>query len=188
MLKDEIRQIYRSQRNSLSAFERNEQSRRITNQFFSHFRLNEVQNLHLFLSIKANLEIETRGLYEKLWCDFLNLRTFVPRVRGLELEHLEFNQETKLSENKWKIPEPTGQATVDEKLFDVVLIPLLCFDKAGFRVGYGKGFYDKFLSRCRTECLKIGLSFFPAVPEITDKNEFDVKLDYCLTPNKVWKF
>jgi len=188
MLKADLRQIYRSQRSSLSDSERKEKSCRIADHFFHHFSLNEVQNLHLFLSIKANLEVETCWVYEKIWTDFPNLRTFAPRVRGTELEHLEFNRQTNLIENKWKIPEPTGAATVDEKLFEVVLIPLLCFDKAGHRVGYGKGFYDKFLSRCRTDCLKIGLSFFPAVSQITDKNEFDVKLDYCLTPNQIWKF
>ena len=67
-------------------------------------------------------------------------------------------------------------------------MPLLCCDRRGFRVGYGKGFYDKFLSRCRPDCLKIGLSFFEPTEIIADINDYDVKLDYCVTPENRYKF
>ena len=80
-----------------------------------------------------------------------------------------------------------GELVSCEKI-DAVLIPLLCFDKKGFRVGYGKGFYDRFLQNCPSNCLKIGLSHYEAIEEIEDVNEFDVRLDYCLTPNETVKF
>jgi 5-formyltetrahydrofolate cyclo-ligase len=69
-----------------------------------------------------------------------------------------------------------------------VFIPLLAFDKSGHRVGYGAGYYDRFLSKCKPDCLKVGLSFFEPVDEISDADEFDVKLNHCVTPSKIWTF
>ncbi len=188
MNKPELRQIYLIQQKSLTESARNEKSQQIAEQFFAKFSLEKVQHLHLFLSIEKNGEVATKFIYEKGWRDFSHLQTFVPRVRGENLEHLAFTAKTQLSVNNWQISEPIGDDLVDEKLFDVVIVPLLCFDVRGYRVGYGKGFYDKFLTKCRKDCLKIGLSFFPPVENFVEINEFDVKLDYCLTPNQVWKF
>lgn len=187
MTKAELRQIYLAQQKSLSKVERTEKSQQIAEQFFADFPVESFKNLHLFLSIQKNCEVETKFIYEKLWRDFPHLQTFVPRVCGENLEHLAFTLNTEFSINKWQISEPLGNDLVDEKLFDVVIVPLLCFDERGYRVGYGKGFYDKFLNKCRADCLKIGVSFFPPV-ENFEINEFDVKLDYCLTPNRILKF
>jgi len=66
-----------------------------------------------------------------------------------------------------------------------VLVPLLCFDRRGHRVGYGRGYYDRFLARCRHDCKKIGLSFFEPLAEIDDVHEGDVELNYCVTPDGV---
>ena len=73
-------------------------------------------------------------------------------------------------------------------MIDVVFVPLLAFDTNGNRVGYGKGFYDKFLSQCQPETIKIGLSFFEAEEEIADVYQDDIRLDYCVTPNKIYDF
>jgi 5-formyltetrahydrofolate cyclo-ligase len=64
----------------------------------------------------------------------------------------------------------------------------LCFDLRGFRVGYGKGFYDRFLKKCRADCKKIGLSFFEPVKEISDIEEFDVALNFAVTPQEIYNF
>jgi 5-formyltetrahydrofolate cyclo-ligase len=68
----------------------------------------------------------------------------------------------------------------------MVLVPLLAFDRQGFRVGYGKGFYDRFLQNLST--LKIGLSFFDADEDIDDVHAYDIQLDQCITPNKIVTF
>ena len=70
----------------------------------------------------------------------------------------------------------------------MVILPLLAFDQQGYRVGYGKGFYDKFLSGCREDCLKVGFSYFEPIETIDDCNEFDVPLDLCITPQNVYVF
>ena len=70
---------------------------------------------------------------------------------------------------------------------ELMLLPLLAFDDMGYRVGYGKGFYDKLLHDCNLKMLKIGFSFFAAT-EIDDLNDFDKKMDFCITPDRIFKF
>ncbi|MCU0239778.1 MAG: 5-formyltetrahydrofolate cyclo-ligase, partial [Pyrinomonadaceae bacterium] len=160
MIKSELRKIYLTKQKSFSTDERNKLSKQIADNFFEHFTLANTKNLHIFLSIEKNSEVETKFIYEKIWQDFPQVHTFVPRVYDDKLQHLQFNENTQLSLNKWQIYEPVGYDFFDENLFDIAIVPLLCFDENGFRVGYGKGFYDKFLSQCRKDCLKIGVSFF----------------------------
>jgi 5-formyltetrahydrofolate cyclo-ligase len=90
--------------------------------------------------------------------------------------------------NGWNIPEPVNNEVVRPEELDLVLIPLVAFDMKGIRVGYGKGFYDRFLVQCRPDCLKIGLSYFEPIPEVEDANEFDVPLDLCITPQQIYVF
>ena len=165
-------------------------SKQICERFFAEFDLSQIRFLHLFLAIQRNKEIETGLIATHLWLNFYGVKIVVPKV-NLEtdtLETVELNSDSKFALNAWQIPEPIANKFIDAQLIDVVLVPLLCVDERGFRVGYGKGFYDKFLPNCRADCVKIGLSYFPPIPEIVDTNEFDVKLDYCLTPKRNWKF
>ena len=90
------------------------------------------------------------------------------------------------SKRSWEIFEPINDVSIEAKKIDLVLVPLLCFDEQGSRIGYGKGFYDKFLADCSPNCLKIGLSYFAPIREISDTQNFDIKLDFCVMPAKVW--
>ncbi len=190
MLKSELRKIYLTKQRLLSDEERGEKSLKIANSFFAKFGLESVNFLHVFLPIEKNREIETNTIISTLWRDFPKITTIVSRVdfETMTLENLKYNSQTELVKNKWHIDEPTGAELVEIEKIDVVLVPLLAFDKKGFRAGYGKGFYDKFLSECREDVRKIGLSYFAPIAEISDVNEFDVKLDFCVTPEKIWKF
>ncbi len=190
MTKSELRKIYLAKQKSLSDAERDEKSREIAERFFEKFSLETVRFLHVFLAIEKNNEVKTDKIIELLWQDFPEIATIVSRVdfQTMTLENLKYDALTELIENKWHIAEPTNTELVEIGKIDMVLVPLLAFDEFGFRVGYGKGFYDKFLSECRTDVLKIGLSYFAPVAEISDVNEFDVKLDFCITPEKTRKF
>ncbi|MCA1623281.1 MAG: 5-formyltetrahydrofolate cyclo-ligase [Acidobacteria bacterium] len=187
MTKVELRKIYLAKQKNLSSSERIEKSRQITGQFFQSFDLSKIRFLHCFIAIKKFNEVDTSLIFKRLWREFPQVQALVPRInfQTREIENLKFTLETKLVENAWKIKEPTESESVKTKEIDMVLIPLLCFDEKGFRVGYGKGFYDKFLSDCREDVLKIGLSFFDPIGKIADAQEFDVKLDFCVTPKKI---
>jgi 5-formyltetrahydrofolate cyclo-ligase len=190
MDKSILRKDYLFLRKSLFKKDRESRDSVIADRFFDEFDLAGIRFLHVFLSIEKFSEIRTLAIVVRLWRDFSAISTVVPRVNSesLVLDHLKYDRNAKLIENRWGILEPEGDEFVEIEKIDLVLVPLLAFDRRGFRVGYGKGFYDKFLSQCRADCLKIGLSYFPPVDEISDIDDFDIKLDFCITPEKVWKF
>ena len=84
--------------------------------------------------------------------------------------------------------EPPGDIAILPKDIDMVFVPLLSFDKNGYRVGYGKGYYDKFLANCREDLVKVGFSFFEPVVKIEDVDGYDIPLNYCLTPENFYSF
>jgi 5-formyltetrahydrofolate cyclo-ligase len=120
-----------------------------------------------------------------------DLQIVVPRTcfADSSLQHILFDHEhTVLRKNKYHIPEPIYGKVVAVDFIDAVIIPLLSFDNLGHRVGYGAGFYDRFLKNCRPNTAKIGLSFFPPEKDEINTNEFDVKLSHCITPDKTYTF
>ena len=190
MKKAELRKIYLTKQKNLSPTERIEKSRAVAERFFQFFDLSGVNYLHCFVPIEKFNEIETSFIFSKIWREYPHIETVAPRVnfQNGEIENLKFSAETKLVLNNWQISEPAHDETVETEKIDLVLVPLLCCDQKGGRVGYGKGFYDKFLIRCRSKCLKVGLSYFEPIELISDTNEFDVKLDCCITPENIYKF
>ena len=90
--------------------------------------------------------------------------------------------------SEWGIPEPVGGMIMEPASFDVILVPLVAFDKNGHRVGYGKGFYDRYLALCRPDCLKIGISLFEPVELIEDVESHDIQLDLAICPSQVYDF
>jgi 5-formyltetrahydrofolate cyclo-ligase len=96
----------------------------------------------------------------------------------------------KLTQNQWHILEPNFKLNYQLSIinYQLVIIPLLAYDYSGNRVGYGKGYYDRFLAQCSPNTIKVGLSFFEPVQLVEDVNQHDVRLDYCVTPTKVWVF
>jgi 5-formyltetrahydrofolate cyclo-ligase len=190
MTKSELRIIYLEKRKSLSEIKRETKSRRIADCFFENFNLDSINFLHGFLPIERASEVNTALIYEHIWRVFPQITMVAPRVNSQTemLDSLRFMTETKLVKNKWHIFEPEGNELIESDRIDLVLIPLLCFDGRGFRVGYGKGYYDKFLSECRADCLKIGLSFFEPIDEIADTHKYDVPLDFCIATDEIISF
>jgi len=90
----------------------------------------------------------------------------------------------------WGILEPTEETSVrlNPKDIDVVFIPLLAVDTQGHRVGYGKGFYDRFLAQVKPDVIKIGLSLEEPIEPIEDLNPYDIALDFAITPEATYRF
>mgnify|MGYP000318084621 CR=1 FL=1 len=108
--------------------------------------------------------------------------------KNLTLVHFLMTDNTKIKKNSYNIPEPVEGIEVPDAKIDVVFVPLLAYDKFGNRVGYGKGFYDTFLSKCPEDAIKIGLSFFEPEETIDDVSPTDIRLDYCVTPTTNYSF
>ncbi|KFF20383.1 5-formyltetrahydrofolate cyclo-ligase [Flavobacterium hydatis] len=143
---------------------------------------------HVFLPIVEHKEVNTEFILHLLAGKDKEVVISKSDFDTRNMTHFLLTDNTKIKKNEYNIPEPVDGLEVPSSKIDVVFVPLLAFDTFGNRVGYGKGFYDKFLSECKPETIKIGLSFFEAETEITDVFEGDIKLDYCVTPEKVYKF
>jgi 5-formyltetrahydrofolate cyclo-ligase len=143
---------------------------------------------HVFLPIVEHKEVNTEFILHLLAGKDKEVVISKSDFDTRNMTHFLLTDNTKIKKNEYNIPEPIDGLEVPSSKIDVVFVPLLAFDTSGNRVGYGKGFYDKFLSECKPETIKIGLSFFEAETEITDVFEGDIKLDYCVTPEKVYKF
>jgi len=190
MTKSDLREIYLKKRSSQSASQVVENSQRIADRFFASIDLCQVGTIHCFISIARFNEVDTSPIFEKIWSDFPSVRTVAPRIRpGTgEMESVVLTGQTLYRESGWGIREPVAGEVIEPTEIDVVLVPLLCVDSTGHRVGYGKGFYDRFLGRCAADCIKVGLSYFPPVSRIADTADYDVRLDLCVTPREVNSF
>ncbi|ESU19367.1 5-formyltetrahydrofolate cyclo-ligase [Flavobacterium cauense R2A-7] len=105
-----------------------------------------------------------------------------------KMTHFLLTDSTRIMNNDYGIPEPVDGIEVPASKIDVIFVPLLAYDKSGHRVGYGKGFYDAFLSQCKTDVIKVGLSYFDPEDAITDVLDTDVQLDFCVTPYGIFEF
>jgi len=147
----------------------------------------EKENYHLFLTIETKKEIQTEFLLHILQGKDKSVIVSKSDFKTNEMIHYLLQENTPLKISSYGIPEPVSGIEVVPELIDVVFVPLLAFDIKGNRIGYGKGFYDRFLSKCRKDAVFIGLSFFE--PEISIPSErSDIPLHYCITPEKVYSF
>jgi 5-formyltetrahydrofolate cyclo-ligase len=187
MLKKELRLNFLQLRNELSSETISNYSLEIANRVLQ-LPIWTFNFYHLFLSISEKKEIDTGFIMSILQGKDKNI--VLPKVLDdTNMVHYLLTDNTILRKNKWNIPEPVDGLVVPPLKIDVVFIPLLAFDKLGHRVGYGKGFYDKFLNDdCREDVIKIGLSLFKPVDKISDIQKHDIIMDYCVTPDKVYIF
>ena len=191
MIKSQLRKYYLANRKTISAEEIVIKSQQITDLFFQNFDLLKVENIHIFLPIIKHNEINTWLIIRRLQQNFPKITILIPKIipESFEIENFLLD-EKKLVVNPWGILEPSGenQEKIEQKEIDLVIIPLLVFDKNGNRVGYGKGFYDRFLQQCNPKILKIGVCLEEAIETIEDVDEFDIKMDFCITPDKIYRF
>ena len=182
MKKKELRKIYREKRIALSNKERNDFSEKI---FASLSTLIDIKGkvVSIFAPIERFAEINTYPLL------IANESTFVlPVMKGDDLIHVQFEEMKQLKVNDWGIPEPDYGNRFTPQEIDIVIVPMLVFDPRGYRVGYGKGFYDQFLAQCSADCKFIGVSIFEPIERIEDIHEKDIPLHQIITPNKVYHF
>ncbi|HEY3404996.1 MAG TPA: 5-formyltetrahydrofolate cyclo-ligase [Ohtaekwangia sp.] len=190
MTKAELRKIYLEKRLALSDAEYLQLSRQLCDIFFVQVDLTFVKVVHVFIPIEKNREPDTWLIIDRIRREFPHVRLSVPRVNAetKELDNFFFEGLHQLAPNSWGIREPKqGILTPYEKI-DMVITPMLVFDRNGQRVGYGKGFYDKLFAKCSPSCKRIGLSLFPPVERIDDIREFDEPLSMVLTPANSFVF
>lgn len=186
-MKGDLRKKYIALREDLSETELEEQSLAIANNLLK-LPIWDHEFYHLFLSITEKKEIDTEPILHILQGMDKNIVLSKSDFDNTHLHNYLLTDSTVIKKNRWGIPEPQDGIEIQPRQLDVVFVPLLTFDRQGHRVGYGKGFYDIFLSGCRPEVIKVGLSLFEAEENIPGILESDVPLDYCVTPSNVYDF
>ncbi|MEY4835708.1 MAG: 5-formyltetrahydrofolate cyclo-ligase [Bacteroidota bacterium] len=187
MTKKELRSKYNALRQKLSEATIEDLSLQIANQII-HLDIWQHSFYHLFLPIATKNEVNTEYILQVLAGKDKNIVLSVSDFSTREMSHFLLTDATKIKKNNYNIPEPIDGLEVPVSKINVVFVPLLAFDEKGHRVGYGKGFYDQFLSKCQPKTIKIGVSFFEAETVISDTLSTDIQLDYCVTPTKVYNF
>ncbi|NQD72398.1 5-formyltetrahydrofolate cyclo-ligase [Sphingobacterium shayense] len=146
--------------------------------------------VHTFLPIRDNNEPNMWRYIERVKKLYPRIRLVISRSNPIDhsMDHFLYSSELELVENRWGIAQPKSGLRIEEAKLDLVIVPLLVADQNGGRVGYGKGFYDRFLAKCRPDCLKVGVSFFDPVANISDVDRYDILLDKLVTPQAVISF
>ncbi len=189
-----LRRATLARRRALTPEEVARRSEQLRAGLFYNFPVPEWRWLHVFLPLLAKNEPDTWPIIHQLWAAAPAPRLAAPVVQpdGILLKHYELTPATPLIASRWGIPEPVPEpaAEVLPTQLDAVLVPLLACDQRGHRVGYGGGFYDRFLAQCRPGARFIGLSLLDEEPlaEIADVLPTDVPLHACITPGGVWNF
>ncbi len=189
MTKKELRGLYKEKRKHLSP-----KDIEIMNDLilinFQKIELPFLSCVHTYLPSEKLGEADTFNLVRFLQFKNPGIKIVVPKidVESGNMHHLHFEDDMEMMDNLFGITEPTGGNKISAAEIDLVLIPLLAFDKNGYRVGYGKGYYDRFLRTCREDVIKAGLSFFEAEEDIDNINQFDIPLNYCVTPQRIYDF
>jgi len=187
MTKTDLRKLYKLKRDALNAEAIEDLSFEIANQLLKLPIWNKFY-YHVFLSIQEFKEVNTEAILNILSGKDKNIVISKSDFKTLEMTHYLLTDSTVIKIGHFNIPEPVDGIEISTDKIEVVFVPLLAFDRQGHRVGYGKGFYDIFLKKCNPKTVKIGLSFFEVEDVIEDTNENDMKLDFCVTPNQVYKF
>ena len=189
MDKKAARELYKQKRKELSQEERVNAD----DLMLIQFQKMDFPHIHYLLSywpIEENNEPNTHLFKDELSFRNPSLKLLYPKsdFENIEMEAIEVNVDTAFEKNARNIHEPMDGTVTEPVLLDMIFVPLLIFDKKGYRVGYGQGFYDKFLRRCRQDCLKLGFCYFEPVATIEGTREFDVPLNFCITPNSIYVF
>ena len=187
MNKKDIRILYKQKRLGLSPQEHDRLSRAIAQLFSTHFNSKSIRVLHSYLPALAHNEVNSMLILSQLAQSRPQIQIQVPVVKDGIMYAVPYTSDVQLITNKYGLLEPVNIMPT-EVVPDLVITPLLAFDARGYRVGYGGGYYDKYFAALPNNVIKVGLSFFPSVASIDDIDEFDIPLDFCITPEKVYDF
>ncbi|MGO3182853.1 MAG: 5-formyltetrahydrofolate cyclo-ligase [Aequorivita sp.] len=184
--KPTLRLKYKNLREELSENDIEEMSLEIANQALK-LSIWEKTYYHIFLPISDKKEVNTEYLMHILQGKDKSIVVSKADFSTGEMMHILLQENTVLKNSKYGIPEPVSGVEISPETIDVVFVPLLAYAQNGHRIGYGKGFYDRFLEKCNPNTKFVGLSFFEPETEIHFEAN-DVPLDFCITPKEIFDF
>lgn len=190
-LKKSLRKELMARRDALSLEQVESYSQEIFVRWRNRFPLRQIAWMHVFQSMDNSNEVRTGPFVDYLRVKHPRIKIAVPIVDPVlgALRHAYIHDEVEMVKNKWGIPEPKMPVEfVQPLMMDMVLVPLLGFDMKGYRIGYGKGYYDRFLNLLRPKCLTIGVGYECCkVAEGLPIEAHDVPLDFVVTESAVYR-
>lgn len=190
MTKKELRNIYKEKRRSIAAKDKLIWDDLLLIQF-QKINLENIRTVFVYWPMGNMNEPDTHAAIRYLQYMIPGLQLAYPVIHqnlSSEMKAVLTDDETNFFENSLGIIEPENGIEIDPEKIDLVLVPMLICDRAGNRIGFGKGYYDRFLIRCRKNVLKIAFSYFDPVDKIDDTDAFDVPLNLCITPRTIYEF
>ncbi|MFO7799000.1 5-formyltetrahydrofolate cyclo-ligase [Rhodohalobacter sp.] len=145
----------------------------------------EADAIHIYASMSERNEVDTFSIMEYALRN--KKRVIVPiMMEAGKLKHCEIDSTSSLKKNSWGVPEPVDQKLLDQINPDVIFVPMLAGDLQKNRLGYGKGYYDRFLAS--TNSVKAGLLFEKQLSdEPIPVDSYDVPLDMLITEKRILK-
>ena len=175
MNKKALRQKIREQKRAMTPAQIEEASRKLAEQFLATEAYRNAQTVYGYLPY--NQEVRTVPILERALAD--GKRVAVPKVYDDEMRFIYLTDLTQVATGYAGIPEPIGDGPVADDPTALVLMPGLAFDREGHRIGYGGGFYDKFLN-AEPGHPTIALCYAFQMVEELPTEEFDVPVDLVL--------
>jgi len=186
--KDIVRKTYLKKRQELSSSKFKEESSQLVQKTIELIKKYKPECIHCFLPIHSKGEINTILIIQYCWKNNINVVVPVSNFENGTLKNAEFRPHTKTKQTKNNITEPIDPIWEKNDNIDIVITPLLAFDPKGYRVGYGKGFYDRFFASLHKDAKRIGISLFKPCKGIENLTKQDIPLTHCVTPNKTYSF
>ncbi|MBI2653813.1 5-formyltetrahydrofolate cyclo-ligase [Candidatus Woesearchaeota archaeon] len=179
-MKNQLKESILQKRNSLSKEEILEKSNKIKNNLFNLEQYKKSKIVMFFVSFGS--EVHTHDMIKEA----LKSKTvIVPKVVHHEIEpSVIIDFDNLVPSGKFKIPEPIEAMKIAYKNIDLILVPGIAFDKEGHRIGYGFGYYDRFLRRV-PKAIKIGLAFDLQIVDKIPREMHDVPVDLIVTEERV---
>lgn len=189
MTKKELRVKYKAKRLSLSDKDRNKLDDLLLIQF-QKLSFENVDTLLSYMPMQHTAEPDTHLFARYLAHLIPGLQTAYPKTdfKDNSMQAIAVDDDTEFAMNEFQITEPEGDNIILPEEIDLIFVPMLICDMNGYRVGYGKGFYDRYLAQCREDIITVGFSYFEPEEHIADINEYDLPITYCITPHAIYEF
>lgn len=188
MDKQTLRKVYLEKRITLNPAEYNKRNKLLCERLINFLQQQDFRKIHLFFSLQKFKEVDLTALLK--WAEgqaSIQLAGSVTDLQTINLNHFLIQHDTLFELNRWGIPEPVNAEPFDITQLDCVLVPMVIGSKTGERIGYGKGYYDRFLSQCSAATTFVGLNLGPLLEGNLFAKSHDIPMDYMLTPFQLLK-
>lgn len=146
------------------------------------------RSINIFIYISFSNEINTRNIIEKAFKDKKNV--FIPKVYKDDklMKAIKLNSIDELKKNSMGILEPIDDSNyIEKENIDLIVVPGVVFDKECNRIGYGGGYYDRYLKDIKSKKNKIALAYDLQIVDKIESEVHDIKVDYIITNTRALK-